>query len=484
MAPSRDSHKVKLGLLGSGVVGEAIQEFIFNGYLPGKLAVDLEIVKIYTPHPAQKSRYSTHRALFTTDPEEVTDHPEIDIVVEVLGSQDESHLALFRDYIIRALQKGKAVVTSDKAVLARFGREIREAARKYHQELRFEACVGGGIPIIRALTEGFAAEEPEAIYGIVNGTCNYILSEMEKGGSSYEQALKEAQDRGYAETNPKADTSGMDAEAKLILLAAVTFGLHVKPGVIWRKGIEEISPIDFLYAGRKGACTIKQLAIARKADDAIEALVAPVLVPRDHFLATINGPTNAIFFKGRRSQETFVSLSRTRPLKGKVGNQGSLPEGRDWNYVFVGPGAGGGPTAVAILGDVCELAQGRGRRLPGPPSLVAPGGLAVQSQDKICSRFYLRFIVEDQPGIVGDICQILGGRGINVSEIWQLHHSQDELKGLAQRYRLTEKAGQILPFAITLEKSSVGQVQEALATIHQRDFVVAHPIWLPIWGLE
>lgn len=465
---------VKLGLLGSGTVGEALQEFIFDGYLTGKSAVDLEIVKIYTRHAPEKTWYSTHRPLFTTRPEEVTDHPEIDIVIEVLGSQEQSHLAVFKDYIIRALQKGKAVVTSDKAVLAKFGKEIWEAARKYNQELRFEACVGGGIPIIRSLTESLSAEEPEAIYGIVNGTCNYILSEMEKGGKSYEDALREAQDRGYAETNPKADTSGMDAEAKLILLTAVTFGLHVEPGVIHRKSIEEIHSIDFLYADRKGASTIKQLAVAKKINGSIEAFVAPVLVLRSHFLSTIDGPTNAIFFKGKRSQQ--------RPVKGKGGKQRPLQEGRDWNYAFVGPGAGGGPTAVAILGDVCELAQGRGRRLPGPPSLIAPGIVTVQSEDQIQACFYLRFIVKDQPGIVGDICQILGAREINISEIWQLNHSQNELESLIQSYRLAEKPGEILPFVITLERSSVGQIKKALEIIRQRDFILADPIWLPIWG--
>ena len=468
MAGSKKRLKVRLGLLGSGTVGEAVQEFIFNDF-KGKVAGDLEIeiVKIYTRNPAEKKWYSTHPTLFTTRPEEVIDHPQIDIIVEALGSQREKQLADFKGYIIRAFQKGKSVVTSDKAVLAKFGKEIWSAAERYGQELRFEACVGGGIPIIRSLTEGFSAEEPEAIYGIINGTCNYVLSEMKRSGRSYEGALREAQERGYAETNPKSDTSGIDAEAKLILLAAVTFGLHIEPGVIWRKGIEEIHSIDFLYADRKGCCTIKHLAVANNDDGAVQAYVSPVLVPHDHFLSAIDGPTNAIFFKGKRS-----------------GGQraGEQAESRDWNYVFAGPGAGGGPTAVAIMGDVCELARGRPQRLAGLSSLAAPGRFTVQSANRIAACFYLRFVVKDRAGIVGDICQTFGKAGINVSEIWQLSHSQDELQGLAQSYRLAEKPRKILPFAITLERATVGQVKNALKTISRKDYILVDPLWLPIWG--
>jgi homoserine dehydrogenase len=466
MSKSKAQNKIRLGLLGSGTVGEAVQQFIFED-LKRKMRCDfeLEIVKIYTRSPAKKRWFSTHPKLFTTKPEEVIDHPEVDIVVEALGSQQEKPLAVFRDYIIRAFQKGKAVVTSDKAVLAKFGKEIWAAAERYGQELRFEACVGGGVPIIRSLTESFAAEEPEAVYGIVNGTCNYVLSEMKKGGKSYEGALREAQERGYAETNPKSDTSGEDAEAKLILLAAVTFGLHVKPGVIWRKGIEEIHAIDFLYADRKGSHTIKHLAVARKDGGSVEAFVAPVLVPHDHFLSAVDGPTNAILFKGKRSGEN----RRER--------QGS----QDWSYVFAGPGAGGGPTAVAILGDVCELARGRPRRPAGPPSLVAPGTFSVQSEDQISACFYVRFVVKDQAGIVGDIGQTFGEAGINISEIWQLSHSRDELQGLGQSYRLAEKPRELLPFVITLERAAIGQLKKALEIIGQKDYILVDPVWFPIW---
>ena len=450
--------KIGIGLLGSGTVGQAVQDFVFEKSGDGADA-ELDIVKIYTRRPKGKKWHASHASLFTTKANEVIDHPEVEIIVEALGFQDEKDLAGFKDLILGALKKGKAVVTSDKAMLARYGGEILETARKYGGELRFEACVAGGVPIIRSITESFAAEEPEAIYGIVNGTCNYILSEMARVGKSYEAALQEAQARGYAETNPAADTSGKDAEAKLILLAAVTFGLQTQPGVFWRKGIEDIHALDFLYASRKGRSTIKHLAVARREKASVQAYVSPVLVPEAHFLAAIDGATNALFFKGRKSGEE---------------------QGRDWNYVFAGPGAGGGPTAIAILGDVYDVARGRPKR-GGSGALIKPGALTVRAEDEIGACFYLRFIVKDRAGIVGDICQTLGDSGINISEIWQLSHSRDELDALARRYRIAEKPDGILPFVITLERASIGQIKNAMKVIGARDYMLAEPLWFPIW---
>jgi homoserine dehydrogenase len=448
--------KIRIGLLGSGTVGQAVQDFVFEDSKKDADA-QLEIVKIYTRQPQGKKWHAKHPSLFTTKAEEVIEHPDADIIVEALGFQDEKDLLRFKDLIVAALKKGKGVVTSDKAVLAHHGAEIWKAVEKYGGALRFEACVAGGVPIIRSISEGFAAEEPEAIYGIVNGTCNYILSEMGRGGKSYEAALKEAQERGYAETNPSADTGGKDAEAKLILLAAVTFGLQATPGVFWRKGIEEIHPMDFLYADCKGLSTIKHLAVARRENGTVQAYVSPVLVPQNHFLAAIDGATNALFFKGQRSGDA----------------------GRDWNYVFAGPGAGGGPTAIAILGDVYDLARRGGSNAP-----VRVGALKIQTEDEIAGGFYLRFIVKDRAGIVGDICQTLGKSGINISEIWQLSHSKEELDGLARRYRIAENSDGILPFVITLERASIGQIKNAMKVIGARDYMLAEPLWFPIWRGE
>ena len=462
MATVNSRRKVGVGLLGSGVVGEAIQDILFHdlkGYVGND--VELEIRKIYTRNPTSKKWFGKRKALFTHRPEEVLDDPAIDIVIEALGFQAASHLPQFRDYILRAFRNGKSVVTSDKAVLARYGKEIWAAAKSSGQQLRFEACVGGGIPVIRSLSESFAVEQPEAVFGIVNGTCNYILSQMEKGGKPYAEALREAQHKGYAETNPASDVNGSDAEAKLLLLSMVAFGLQINPGKIWRKGIEEIQAVDFRYAQRIGASTIKQLAVARRRGSAVQVFVAPALVSGDNFLASVDGATNAICFAGKSSS--------------------SGRGGRDSDYVLVGPGAGGGPTAVAVLGDVCELARGT-RKFSGAPNLIAPGMLKLQREDEIDVPFYIRFVVRDRAGIVGDIGKTFGRIGVNISEIWQLRHVEEELRSLMQSYRLKQKPGEILPFVMTLERTTLRQMRRALDSIRNRDYILVEPVWFPIWN--
>ena len=464
MPAANKRRRVGIGLLGSGVVGEAIQDILLSDrQADARRDVKLELRKIYTRRPRNKKWFARKPALFTTQAENVLDDPQIDIVIEALGFQKPSQLPQFRDYILRAFRNGKSVVTSDKAVLARFGKEIWDAAEKHGRQLRFEACVGGGIPVIRSLSESFTVEEPQAIFGIVNGTCNYILSQMEKSAKPYAQALAEAQQKGYAETNPAADVSGADAEAKLLLLSRVAFGLHIDPGTIWRKGIEDIHAIDFRYAGRTGASTIKQLAVAKRTGEKVQVFVSPLLVPRDNFLAGIDGATNAICFAGEKSS----------------GGRGE----RDCDYVLVGPGAGGGPTAVAVMGDVYELARG-GLVTAGAPSLVKPGTLKLQAKEAIDGSFYLRFIVKDRAGIVGDIGRIFGRIGVNISEIWQLRHSEEELRDLAGSYKLRAKPKTILPFVITLEQATLKQVRKALESLRDRDYILVEPVWFPIWGVK
>ncbi|MBM4262032.1 MAG: homoserine dehydrogenase [Deltaproteobacteria bacterium] len=457
MTDSKNPRRVGIGLLGSGVVGEAIQDILFQG-----VNEQLELRKIYTRNPGGKKWFAERRDLFTDKAEAVLDDPNVDIVIEALGFQSAAQLPVFRDYFMRAFRNGKSVVTSDKAVLARYGKEIWAAAAKSGQQLRFEACVGGGIPVIRSLSESFAVEQPEAIFGIVNGTCNYILSQMEKSGKAYAEALQEAQAKGYAETNPAADVNGSDAEAKLLLLALVAFGLQLTPGKVWRKGIEEIHAVDFRYAQRMGG-TIKQLSVARRRGSAVQIFVAPALVQRENFLAGIDGATNAICFAGKSSS----------------GGRGE----RDCDYTLVGPGAGGGPTAVAVLGDVCELARGE-RRFFGVPSLIAPGALKLQSENEIDGSFYVRFVVKDRAGIVGDIGQTFGRIGVNIAEIWQLRHSEEEVRLLIQTYRLKQRPEQILPFVMTLESATLKQMRRALDSIRNRDYMLVDPVWFPIWGAK
>ena len=453
--------RVHIGILGAGTVGGAVHDLIAGGHL-ARFGVDAEVVKVFTRNPQGKQRYETSPELFTTDAAEVTRHPDVDIVVEVLAAGGTEDLQAQKEWVLDALRHGKSVATANKALLVAHGAEIWTAARECGRAVRFEACVAGGIPIIGPLTQSLSAERPAAVYGLLNGTCNYILTEMSQHGRSYEDALASAQALGYAEADPEADVSGRDAEAKLLLLSSITFGAHLEPGAIHRKGIERIHAIDFLYAAHKGRSTIKSVALARSVDAALEAMVTPMIVPERHPIAAIDGVTNAVFFKGQVSD-------------------GGAPDGGDWDYVFAGPGAGGGATAVAVLGDVHELVARSGDTPFLPVESIVSEVDSVLPEDELRASFYVRFVVCDQSGIVGDICQILGDGQINVSEIWQLEHGEDEMESLLGAGQGGFAPEEILPFVITLEQTSVGQLRQALARIAQKDYVLAEPLWLPIW---
>ncbi len=452
---------VRIGILGAGTVGGAVHELVVSGHL-ARFGVDAEVVKVFTRRPEGKPGYAASPALFTTDPAAVTGHPDVDVVVEVLGAGGPDHLRAQAEWVVDALRHGKPVATANKALLVAHGPEIWAAARESGRAVRFEACVGGGIPIIGPLTQSLGAERPAAVYGLLNGTSNYILTEMAQRGRSYRDALASAQALGYAEADPDADVSGRDAEAKLLLLASITFGARLKAGVIHRKGIERIHAIDFLYAARKGRATIKSVALARGIGDALEAMVSPMVVPERHSIASIDGVTNALFFKGEVSD-------------------GGAPGASDWDYVFAGPGAGGGATAVAVLGDVQELVLRSGDAPFLPVESIVPGVDAVRPQEDLRASFYVRFVVRDQSGIVGELCQIFGDQRINVSEIWQLQHTEEELESLVGAGKGGAAAREVLPFVITLEETSVGQLRQALERIAQKDYVLAEPLWLPIW---
>ena len=449
--------RVRIGILGAGTVGGAVHDLVARGHL-ARFGVDAEVVKVFTRRPEGKPGYAASPGLFTTDPVEVVAHPDVDIVVEVLGAGSAGDLRAQKDWVVRALRHGKPVVTANKALLVAHGAEIWAAARENGRAVRFEACVGGGIPIIGPLTQSLAAEQPAAVYGLLNGTSNYILTEMAQRGRSYADALASAQALGYAEADPDADVSGRDAEAKLLLLTSVTFGARLEPGAIHRKGIERIHAIDFLYAARKGRGTIKSVALARRVNGALEAMVTPMVVPQRHPIAGIDGVTNALFFKGEVSAGAG-----------------------DWDYVFAGPGAGGGATAVAVLGDVQELAARAGDAPFLPVENIVAGVDSVRPQDDLKASFYVRFVVRDQSGIAGELCQIFGDQRIHVSEIWQLQHTEEELDSLAAAGKGGAAAREILPFVITLEDTSMGQLRQALERIEQKDYVLEEPLWLPLW---
>jgi homoserine dehydrogenase len=308
----------------------------------------------------------------------------VDLVVEVIGGLEPAG-----SLVVAALEAGKPVVTANKELVAARGPELLAVAAGAGVPLLFEAAVGGGIPIIRPLTETLAGERIDRVMGIVNGTTNFILTAMAEGGSDYATALAEAQRLGYAEPDPAADVSGADAAAKGVILAGLAFGVWVGVDDVHREGIERLSPADFEMAARLGH-VLKLLAIAERRPDGVVVRVHPALVPATHPLAAIRGATNAIFIEGSSVGE----------------------------LLFAGPGAGGEPTAMAVLGDVIDAARGLlGGSVVVSPAPAATGGAG--SFDSTPTQWCLRLEVEDSPGVLAQIAAAFGEAGVSIKSVRQ-----------------------------------------------------------------
>jgi homoserine dehydrogenase len=367
---------------------------------------------------------------WTEDLASVATDPGIDLVVELLGGIEPAN-----GLIRAALNSGKSVVTANKMLLARHGTELQALARAKGAGLGIEAAVAGGIPILRALRASFTGDRVTAVSGILNGTCNFILTEMEKTGRPYDEVLAEAQRLGYAEADPASDVGGDDAAYKLALLARLAFGRDVAVDQIAREGITRLLPYDFVYA-RTLLRTPRQLAVARLLESGHLLLsVRTHLVSETSLLAKVTGPFNAV------------------EVRGESGGP----------FVFSGRGAGGGPTATAVLADVVEIARG------GAPA-APPLGFGVlepcvpATPEEFVSPFYLRFVVRDRPGIIADLARILAAHGINIDAVFQAPYEDKSA----------------LPFVVTLEPVSGKALAGALAEIDSLTFHVVPPLALPM----
>lgn len=437
---------IKVGLLGSGTVGKGVQDILFQegDSLAKKLGYRLDIERIYTRNPEKRHWYSRFPEKFTTDPNQVINHPEISIVVEVLGVEDhEKDLPVQRDYIISALRGGKSVVTSNKALLARFGKEIHDAALKNNKQVRFEASVAGGIPIIRSLGEGLVSDSITRLYGILNGTCNYILSGIHNQGKTFQETLRKAQELGYAETNPEADIKGYDTRDKVIVLLQLIYGLFVKKEDVATEGIDLLEKVDFDYARGKLHTNIKLLGSIKRSGQEVTARVSPIMIKEDHVLSRVDGPLNAVLVESQHCE----------------------------TLCFVGKGAGAGPTANSVVSDIISIASGYhfSPRLEG---LRFNKHLDENTQDK----YYLRFVVRDRPGIVGDILSSLKQNKANVDEVLQLKHSPEEKGYFKEKLGLKCSVEKILPFIITLEPCKETAVRKAMEGIKRQDFLLMEPV--------
>jgi len=336
------------------------------------------------------------KELLTDQVDSVINDPSVAVAVETVGGT-----TFAVDLMKRLLAAGKDVVTANKAALAKRGPELFEAARKAGRSISFEASVAAGIPIIRAIRDGLVANRITALTGILNGTCNYILTQMSSTGAAYAKALSEAQAKGYAEADPTLDVSGEDTRHKLAILAGLAFGAEVNVGDIYLEGIAGIDPDDITY-GKQLGYTLKLLAVARIVDGAMSLRVHPTFVPASSPVATVSGIDNAVLVTGHAVGDTF----------------------------YVGPGAGMMPTGSSIVADIVDAAIGRARITAGSVAWLAGRRIAlpVQPMQEIRSRYYLRFVVADQPGVLAAVTGALGRNRISVASV--LQYESDSPRGV------------------------------------------------------
>jgi homoserine dehydrogenase len=378
-------HSIGIGLLGAGTVGGALVRRLVgeSDAIALKTGLTFDVRKIGVNRLNAERDFAVTEGLLTDDPFEVVNDPTVDLVVEVMGGKDPAG-----DLILAALEAGKPVVSANKELIAARGPELIAAAERAGVPFLFEAAVGGGIPIIRPLSETLAGETLDRVIGIVNGTTNYILTEME-AGATYPTALEQATDLGYAEPDPTADVSGADAAAKAAILASLAFGTWVDPADVYTEGIEELTAVDMSFAAELGY-VVKLVAVCERKDAGVNARVHPAMVPKDHPLASIRGATNAVFIEGAAID----------------------------SLLFSGPGAGGDPTATAVLGDVIDAARETLAGAQVAPRIRFSPGEIVPFTD-IPTRWYVRLQVNDQPGVLAKIASSFGDEDVSIRSVWQ-----------------------------------------------------------------
>ncbi len=381
--------KINLGLIGFGNVGSGVVKILRErkALLSKKIGLEIEVKKICDKDLSSKRDVSIDKNLLTSNAKEIIDNPKIDIVVELIGG---IHPA--KEFISDALKKGKNVVTANKALLAECGKELFTLAKERQKIIYFEASVGAGIPIIKSLREGLVANKFSSIFGIVNGTSNYVLSQMSLNNCSFNDALSDAKKKGFAEKDPTLDIDGIDSAHKLILLTYLCFGKLVNLSEIFVEGISRISLADVNYARELGF-QIKLLAIAKKESHELELRVHPTFVPTPHLLSSVNGIFNAI----------YVSSD----LAG--------------NLLFYGPGAGQLSAASAVISDIVDLAHDIKAGLFRPTlNIVADETIKkLRKIDEIESRYYIRFNAMDRPGVLAKISGVLARFGISIASVTQ-----------------------------------------------------------------
>jgi homoserine dehydrogenase len=429
---------VNIGIIGLGNVGSGTLDILAdNGdRIAEKLGFPLRVTALCSRGIAAKQLPAGFEtAIKTPDWREVVGNPEIQIVVELIGGTGTA-----REIIEAAIDRGQSIVTANKELMALHGPALWDRAIAAHINLAMEASVAGGIPIHAVLREGISGDRITALYGILNGTCNFILTEIESRGASFEQILAEAQKAGYAEADPSADVDGFDARSKLAILSALAFGERIVPGDIFTEGIRRITPVDFEYA-RQLRHTIRLIASARETPSGLILAVRPSLIPQDTILAGVRGAYNAVWVRGKFGADTF----------------------------YYGRGAGPHPTGVAVVSDLMRVAR---EIRSGSPERVSPFAHAHLGEYKPVPitmhecAYYLRFRVQDRPGIIAQLATALASEHISIDAVLQLPNAN----------------WRDLPFVITVEPATEQAVRAAIARMAAMNFLTEPPLARPMEG--
>ncbi len=433
--------QVNLGMIGGGTVGSGVfHAWQKNGGLmAARLGVKINFRKIAVKAFDEPRPYPIARNLMTTDWQEVVNDPEIHVVIELVGG-----CGIAKTMVLAALAQGKTVVTANKALISAHGPELFAAAAKSGANLYFEASVCGGIPIIKSLREGFVANQFPAIYGIVNGTCNYILSRMKAEGADFAAVLADAQKHGYAETPPDLDIDGHDAQHKIGILASLAHGFWADHHQIHTEGIRDVSKIDMQFADKLGY-TIKLLGIAKQISGkkpGVQVSVYPTLIPNAHVLASVNGVFNACFVRGDIVGDTL----------------------------FYGRGAGKDATASAVLSDVADAALDlkNGTKVRVQPFVACEKKGRVMPMDEIVSRYYVRFSVVDKPGVLAKIAAIFAAAKIGISSVIQPEGHE----------------GESVPLIFMIHDAPNAAMRKALAKISKLPAVKGKPVMFRVESFE
>ena len=378
---------VNVGLIGLGTVGSQVADRLISWgpQLSRRAGVELCLKRILVRDPTKRRSIDVSHDLLTTDAQSLLEDPSIEVLIEVAGGDEP-----MRSYIAQAIAGGKHVITANKVVMAKHGPELLDLAAEKNVDVYFEAAAGGGIPLISTFRTDLQANRIERVSAVINGTTNYVLGRMASSGLTMGDAVREAQDAGYAEADPTDDIGGFDATYKLAILASIAYEIKVRPDEIYREGIEGIEPVDFRYARELGYA-IKLIAHTQRHPGRVEARVHPAMIPLDHPLARVEGAENAVFVEG--------------DLVGEV--------------LLVGEGAGGRPTASAVVGDLIDLARSIRRGVQSRPSFSFDDRIGVVPIGEVKTRAYYRIQAEDRPGVVAAVGQVFAEEGVSISSFIQ-----------------------------------------------------------------